>query len=131
MPLYLSVLKLTGSVTWRNGTTGTFIPLNNCQSFDTAATATAQFRLRTNDASIEIHQFESPMQSPPCPVPHKGSTMIMVLNRDPANLKKRRGNLTPRSRKALGASGKRRELKRGSATLQSVQTGGGTLEIRT
>lgn len=130
MPLFLSVLKLTGAVSWRNGSSGAFAPVQTCQTFDNAIAATAQFRLDTNNASIEIHQFESQQASPPCPTPHQAKSLLMVLNREPGNaLKKRRASLKPRTRKAAGPTGKKKNLKR-NGPWQSVQSGGRILEIR-
>ncbi|MDP1587361.1 MAG: hypothetical protein Q8M07_06445 [Prosthecobacter sp.] len=123
-------MKLTGTVNWRNGTTGAFTPLQNCQSFNIATTATAQFRLQSPDASVEVHQFDDPSGSPFCPTPHKGRTRLMVLNRDASSLKKRRATLTPKSRKAAGAQGKKRKLKR-NPNNQIVESGLVVLEVRT
>ncbi|MCB1275938.1 hypothetical protein [Prosthecobacter sp.] len=130
MPRYLSVLKLTGTVNWRNGTTGAYTPLQSCQSFNTATSTTAQFRLQSPDASVELHQFDDASGSPFCPTPHKGRTLLMVLNRDASNLKKRRANLTPKSRKVAGPQGKKRHLKR-NPNYQVVESGSVVLEIRT
>lgn len=131
MPHFISVLKLTGNVVWRNGSSGAFTQLQNCRSFDIATAATAQFRLQSQDSSVEIHQFEDPAALPFCPIPHKARTLLMVLNRDSSNLKKRRASLSPKSRKAAGTSGKKRKLKRTHPAIQIVESGLVGLEIKT
>jgi hypothetical protein len=129
MPRYISVLKITGDVVWR-ASTGAWTQVSNCQSFNTANTATPTFRLRSPDASVEIHEFDDPSGSPFCPSPHDGQTCMLVLNRDSLALKKRRVSLKPRSRKLKGNAGSPRKLQRTNPNIQAVKSGMVDIEVR-
>ncbi len=105
MPNYISVLKLSGKVNWKIGN-GAPTQLQTCKSFNIADTAIANFHLKPQNASVEIHQFSDTSAFPFCPIPHNPGTLLMFLDRDALKIKKRRVTLRPKSRKAQGAKRK-------------------------